>query len=97
MSPSASETSGDDAAIQHRQHRSPRASPPLRVIYELASSRRSFDVDTSQPPDLITDSLSDDYDCFSDGELDDTPSQREVHEPDSARAADGWVILGDDS
>lgn len=63
---------------------------PLRVIYELATSRPSFDVDTSQPPDLMNDSLSD-YDCFTDSELDDSPSQREVQDP-----AGPWVLLGDD-
>jgi hypothetical protein len=84
-----------DGAIQHELHDSPQSHTPLRVIYELASSQPSFDVDTSQPPDLVVDVLSD-YDCFSDGELDDTPSQREVEENADNLPADAWVILGDD-
>ncbi|KAG6168651.1 hypothetical protein E4U10_002714 [Claviceps purpurea] len=67
--------------------------PPLRVVYELAGSSNSFSVDASQPPDLVTDLLSD-YDCFSDGELDDTPSQREVQEGAENTPSDTWVILG---
>ncbi|RCI15354.1 hypothetical protein L249_6500 [Ophiocordyceps polyrhachis-furcata BCC 54312] len=63
---------------------------PLRVIYELAGARPTFDVDTSQPPDLVTD-ITSDYDCFSDSELDDVPSERVVHD------AGDWVMLGDDS
>jgi hypothetical protein len=43
----------------------------------------------------VVDVLSD-YDCFSDGELDDTPSQREVEENADNLPADAWVILGDD-
>lgn len=66
---------------------------PLRVVYELAGSQPTLDVDTSQPPDLVTDLLFD-YDCFSDAELDDLSSQREVHE---AGAADAWVVLSDDT
>ncbi|KAG5922976.1 hypothetical protein E4U61_004559 [Claviceps capensis] len=67
--------------------------PPLRVVYELAGSSHSFSVDASHPPDLVTDILSD-YDCFSDGELDDTPSQREVQEGAANTPSDTWVILG---
>ncbi|KAG5957753.1 hypothetical protein E4U58_005682 [Claviceps cyperi] len=70
--------------------------PPLRVVYELAGSPHSFGVDASQPPDLVTDLLSDYY-CFSDGELDDTPSQREVQEGAENTLSDTWVILGDGS
>jgi len=95
------EASGDED-IQH----SPRQSyPPLRVVYELAGSGQppSFDVDTSQPPDLVTDTLSD-YDCFSESDLDDTPSQREMrlsavdgHSHPNASPDETWVVLGDDS
>ena len=101
-------TAGDDS-LQHSSRRASRTtSVPLRVIYELATSRPSFDVDTSQPPDLMNDSLSDDYDCFSDSDLDgdadgdgDThmPSQREVYDATiPANSTSGpWVLLGDDS
>lgn len=80
-----------DEAIQHlASQRSNSGSPPLRVIYELDSLRPSFDVDTSQPPDLMDDSLSD-YDCFSDSDLDDkSTQQREVRE---GGAGDAWVML----
>lgn len=84
-----------DEAIQHAPHESAESQPPLRVIYELANSQPSFDIDTSQPPDLVMDVLSD-YDCFSDNELDDTPSQREVQENADNPPSDAWVILGDD-
>ncbi|KAM4057219.1 hypothetical protein HRG_004053 [Hirsutella rhossiliensis] len=95
--PSAHALEADDQVMEQapcpsRQH----SYPPLRVIYELAGSRPTFDVDTSQPPDLVTDLISD-YDCFTDSELDDTPSQREVHESDDHAASDPWVMLGDDS
>lgn len=94
-------TQGDDhhEAIQHspRGSHSPQSQAPLRVIYELSSSLPSFDVDTSQPPDLVIDVLSD-YDCFSDGELDDemddAPSQRVVQE-NADNPSDAWVVLGD--
>lgn len=71
---------------------------PLRVIYELATSEPSFDVDTSQPPDLMDDALSD-YDCLSETELDDVPSQREVFDDSTAahQPTDAWIMLGDDS
>ncbi|OAQ69938.1 hypothetical protein VFPPC_13283 [Pochonia chlamydosporia 170] len=85
-----------EEAIQHAPHDSAESQPPLRVIYELANSQPSFDVDTSQPPDLVVDVLSD-YDCFSDGELDDAPSQRVVQENADNSPADAWVVLGDDS
>lgn len=68
-------------------------SAPLRVIYELNTKSPSFDMDTSQPPDLMDD---EDYDCFSDFELDDeSPSQREVYSPHETSGP--WVLLGDDS
>ncbi|EFY97511.1 hypothetical protein X797_007135 [Metarhizium robertsii] len=85
-----------DEAIQHAPRELAESQPPLRVIYELSTSQPSFDIDTSQPPELVLDALSD-YDCFSDGELDDTPSQREVQEHADNPPADSWVILGDDS
>ncbi|KAK7427214.1 hypothetical protein QQZ08_006327 [Neonectria magnoliae] len=69
---------------------------PLRIIYELDGSQPDIDVETSQPPDLISDLLSD-YDCFSDSDLDDLPSQREVRDSAAAPASDAWVVLGDDS
>lgn len=69
-------------------------SAPLRVIYELSTKSPSFDMDTSQPPDLMDD---EEYDCFSDFELDDeSPSQREVYSPNN-EASGPWVLLGDDS
>lgn len=91
------EAAGDEA-IQHAPRHSRQSFPPLRVVYELAGSRPSFDVDTSQPPDLVTDILSD-YDCFSDSELDDTdtPPQREVRVSADNPHSDPWVMLGDDS
>ncbi|KAH8176465.1 hypothetical protein LIA77_04883 [Sarocladium implicatum] len=84
-------TAAHDEAIQHlAAQRSNSGSPPLRVIYELDSLQPSFDVDTSQPPDLMDDSLSD-YDCFSDIELEEGNSrQREVQE---SGAAEAWVML----
>ena len=99
-SPDEMDTTSDDQ-LQHNSRRaSSQSSAPLRVIYELATSRPSFDFDTSQPPDLMNDSLSD-YDYFSDSELDenaDVPSQREVHDAAAATSASGpWVLLGDDS
>ena len=86
QSPAATES---DETLQQgvrRQH-----TPPLRVIYELSSAKPSFDVDTSQPPDL----MEDDYDCFSDSELDDGPSQREVKEG-ATPGSEAWIILGED-
>lgn len=80
--------------IQHLSHESAESQPPLRVIYELANSEPSLDIDTSQPPDLVTDVLSD-YDCFSDGEFDDTPSQREMQENADGPPSEAWVVLGD--
>lgn len=83
----------DDGSVQQS---SSRAFAPLRVIYELDGSQPDFDVDTSQPPDLVSDLLSD-YDCFSDSDLDDLPSQREVQDSAAAPASEAWVVLGDDS
>ncbi|KFH45572.1 hypothetical protein ACRE_036340 [Hapsidospora chrysogenum ATCC 11550] len=97
-SPESHTSNTNDDSLQHSsssRRSSRQTSVPLRVIYELATARPSFDVDTSQPPDLMSDSLSDDYDCFSDSELDrDVPSQREVHD---ATTSGPWVLLGDDS
>ncbi|KAG6033515.1 hypothetical protein E4U41_006895 [Claviceps citrina] len=70
--------------------------PPMRIIYELATSQPHFEVDASQPPDLVRDLLSD-YDCFSEADLDDTPSQREVQEEADSSPSDVWVILGEGS
>ncbi|KAK2616488.1 hypothetical protein QQS21_000530 [Conoideocrella luteorostrata] len=84
--------SNTQETIQHLSRESADGQPPLRVIYELASSQPSFDMDTSQPPDLVTDLLSD-YDYFSDGEVDDTPSQREMQEDANNPPSDAWVML----
>ncbi|KAH7023979.1 hypothetical protein EDB80DRAFT_59728 [Ilyonectria destructans] len=86
----------DDGSLQPSSTRTSRIFAPLRVIYELDGSQPDIDVDTSQPPDLITDILSD-YDCFSDSDLDDLPSQREVRDSAAAPASEAWVVLGDDS
>ncbi|KAF4974029.1 hypothetical protein FZEAL_9022 [Fusarium zealandicum] len=86
----------DDGCIQQGNGRSSRTFAPLRVIYELDGSTPSFDVDTSQPPDLVSDLLSD-YDYFSDSDLDDLPSQREVRDSAATPSSDVWVVLGDDS
>lgn len=91
--PLATESS-DDGTL-HSEN-SERSFAPLRVIYELDGSSPSIDVDTSQPPDLVSDILSD-YDCFSDSDLDDLPSQREVRDSAATPASDAWVVLGDDS
>jgi hypothetical protein len=69
---------------------------PIRVIYEIATSTPSYDVDTSQPPDLVDDNLSD-YDYLSETELDDTPSQQEVYDTAANPPTDAWIMLGDDS
>ncbi|KAI9166548.1 hypothetical protein HJFPF1_02657 [Paramyrothecium foliicola] len=95
MSPSAAEPSTEGEASHQSQHGS-RADVPLRVIYELATSTPSYDVDTSQPPDLINDSLSD-YDCLSESEFDDTPSQQEVYDTAANPPTEAWIMLGDDS
>jgi hypothetical protein len=82
-------SSSDDTAPSATPTRS---FAPLRVIYELDGSNPSFDVDTSQPPDLISD-----YDCLSDSELDDLPSQREFLDSAATPGSETWVVLGDDS
>jgi hypothetical protein len=73
-----------------------RSATPVRVLYEPATAAPSYDVDTSQPPDLVDDCLSD-YDYLSDGDLDDAPSQREVYDPAANPPNEAWIILGDDS
>jgi hypothetical protein len=98
---SSAASDDDDAAGLPRRSNHSRSSSassaPLRVIYELESAEPSFDLDTSQPPDLVDDILSD-YDCFSESELlEDEPSQREVLASDGARPSEAWVILGDGS
>ncbi|CAM1505137.1 Fc.00g107740.m01.CDS01 [Cosmosporella sp. VM-42] len=90
---STAEQSEDGTVQKSEQSRS---FAPLRVIYELNSSQPSFDVDTSQPPDLVSDILSD-YDYFSDSDLDDLPSQREVRDSAATPSSDAWIVLGDDS
>lgn len=71
------------------------AFPPLRVVYEKDASNPSFDVETSQPPDLMMDDSLSDYDCFSDGELDDdVPSQTEILENANNPSAENWIMLG---
>jgi hypothetical protein len=94
-------THGDMEDIQHDSRRHTRKlSAPLRVVYELDhNSGPSFDVDTSQPPDLIVDDSLSDYDYFTDSDMaDDVPSQREVDDGAAAATASGaWVLLGDDS
>lgn len=100
-SPTSSPSSpADDGSLPETRGPSARTFAPLRVIYELDGSNPTFDVDTSQPPDLISDFLSD-YDCFSDSDLDDLDmlSQREVQVQDGAAnpSSDAWVVLGDDS
>lgn len=81
-----------EEAIQHvAAQRSNSGSPPLRVIYELDSLQPSFDVETSQLPGLVDDFLSD-YDCFSDSDFDETPTQeREIRE--DGATADTWIML----
>jgi hypothetical protein len=70
------------------------ASSPIRVIYELATATPSYDVDTSQPPELVDDMS--DYDCLSEAELEDAemPS-REVFADEPP--TDAWIMLGDGS
>ncbi|KAM5351026.1 hypothetical protein ACJ41O_003749 [Fusarium nematophilum] len=97
LSSSSSPNTSDDGSLPSGGPSS-RSFAPLRVIYELDGSQPSFDVDTSQPPDLVSDLLSD-YDCFSDSDLDDLPSQREeeqVRDSAAAPSSDAWVVLGND-
>ncbi|KAI5465313.1 hypothetical protein BGZ63DRAFT_373264 [Mariannaea sp. PMI_226] len=84
----------DEPAL--REPSSARAFAPLRVIYELDGSQPDIDVDTSQPPDLVVDLLSD-YDYFSDSDLDDLPLQREVRDSAATPGSEPWVVLGGDS
>lgn len=80
-----------------------KVSAPLRVVYELDhNAQPSFDVDTSQPPDLIVDDSLSDYDCFTDSDVDEDMPSQEVDGHDDGRAAaatasGAWVLLGDDS
>lgn len=97
MSSTAIEFSGSDDAMNDISEQPHREFAPLRVIYEVDSSSPSFDVDTSQPPDLVSDDFISDYDCFSDSDLDDLPSQREVRDSAATPTSDAWVVLGDDS
>lgn len=94
------EPADDDSVPQSSSSSSSstRAFAPLRVIYELDGSQPDMDVDTSQPPDLVSDLLSD-YDCFSDSDLDDhdAPTQREVRDSAAAPGSEAWVMLGDGS
>ncbi|KAM0427587.1 hypothetical protein ACHAPT_007548 [Fusarium lateritium] len=89
----------DDGSLPQGNGPSERSFAPLRVIYELDGSQPSFDVDTSQPPDLVlSDDPLSDYDCFSDSDLDDLlPSEREVRDSAATPSSDVWVVLGDDS
>ncbi|UKZ88668.1 uncharacterized protein TrAFT101_004412 [Trichoderma asperellum] len=81
-------TTADDSNIGE-------AFPPLRVVYEKDTSNPSFDVETSQPPDLMMDDSLSDYDYFSDRELDDdVPSQTEILENANNPSAENWIMLG---
>lgn len=90
-------TSSDEDSTHHTSEPSTQGYAPLRVIYEVENSTPSFDVDTSQPPDLVSDDFLSDYDYFSDMDLDDLPSQREVRDSAATPGSDAWVVLGDDS
>jgi len=68
------------------------ANPPLRVIYELAGSQGSVDIDASQPPDLMPD--CDEYDVVNESEFHDTPESTQNSAADASLAA--WVVVGDD-
>lgn len=89
----ASQQASPGEMIQHAssQDSGDSALPPLRVIYELAGSQGSVDVDASQPPDLI---LDEEFELLSDSEMQDTPqsSQQSAADPSSA----AWVMVGDD-
>ncbi|KAM0259832.1 hypothetical protein ACHAQJ_003076 [Trichoderma viride] len=85
---SAKTSTADDSKINE-------AFPPLRVVYEQNTSNPSFDVETSQPPDLMMDDSLSDYDCFSDSELDDDmPSQTEILENANNPSSETWIMLG---
>lgn len=101
----ASSRSDADAAEEDgdaRRH-TRKVSAPLRVVYELDhNAQPSFDVDTSQPPDLIVDDSLSDYDCFTDSDVDEDMPSQEVDGHDdggaaAATASGAWVLLGDDS
>lgn len=67
--------------LQHASQESGDSSPPpLRVIYELAGSQGSVDVDASQPPDLVLD----EFELVSDSDMSDSPDPS------------AWVMVGDD-
>ncbi|PTB66245.1 hypothetical protein BBK36DRAFT_1168865 [Trichoderma citrinoviride] len=84
---SAGRSSADDSAAGE-------AFPPLRVVYGQNSSNPSFDVETSQLPDLMHDDSLSDYDCFTDHELDDdVPSQTEIVE-NANNSSETWIMLG---
>lgn len=93
-----------EGSVAERRH-TRKVSAPLRVVYELDNnSQPSFDVDTSQPPDLIVDDSLSDYDCFTESDMDeDLPSQEVDGSEDedggaaAATASGAWVLLGDDS
>ncbi len=91
---SASQQASPEDMIQHAssQDSGDSAPPPLRVIYELAGSQGSVDVDASQPPDLILD--SEDFEFLSDSEMHDTPNSTQQSAADPSSAA--WVMVGDD-
>ncbi|TQV94498.1 hypothetical protein IF1G_06509 [Cordyceps javanica] len=90
----ASQQASPEEMIQHAssQNSADSAPPPLRVIYELAGSQGSVDVDASQPPDLILD--SEEFELLSDSEMQDTPHSTQQASDDPSSAA--WVMVGDD-
>lgn len=104
VSPIEAESSHKDESSQEEERRHTRkVSAPLRVVYELDNnSQPSFDVDTSQPPDLIVDDSLSDYDCFTDSDMDEEMPSQEVDGNEdggaaAATASGAWVLLGDDS
>ncbi|KAJ3472251.1 hypothetical protein NLG97_g11150 [Lecanicillium saksenae] len=91
----ASQQASPEEMIQHAsssQDSGDSAPPPLRVIYELAGSQGSVDVDASQPPDLILD--HEEYELLSDSDMQDTPYSTQQAATDPSSAA--WVMVGDD-
>lgn len=94
--PSSPGADADKASGAHRRTASGQSEPPLRVIYELATARPSYDVDTSQAPDLMDDGLSD-YDYFDDVEVGHGAGGLSQTEVGDAHTSDSWVLLGDDS
>ncbi|OAA72305.1 hypothetical protein ISF_01378 [Cordyceps fumosorosea ARSEF 2679] len=85
----ASQQASPEDIIQHASSQD--SVPPLRVIYELAGSQGSVDVDASQPPDLILD--SEEFDLLSDSEMYDTPTSTQDFAADPSSA---WVMVGND-